>query len=92
MTTKARELLERALQLSPRERRRLAQDLLESIDDSEEETSVELDPVFVKELERRLVDEPPKGERWPTVHEVIDRLRRDLELGPVRARKRARGS
>ena len=89
MTKIARELLGRALELSDAERARLARRLLESLDE-EESGPGELDPVLARELERRLADEPAPGERWPTIGEVLGRLRRELKL--PRAAKRRRGS
>lgn len=89
MTKPTRELLERALELPRPERERLARKLLESVD--EEDQGDELDPAFVKELERRLADKPAPGQRWPTVDEVLSRLRRELKL-PARRTSKRRGA
>ena len=88
MTRSARDLLDQALELPTAERERLARKLLASLDEDEDD----LDPAFVKELERRLLDEPARGERWPTVNKVLARLRRDLKLPARRTRKRCRGA
>jgi hypothetical protein len=87
MTKAARDLLNKALELPRADRERMAKRLLASVD--EEETG-ELDPELVRELERRLADEPPLGEHWPTMDEVLSRLRRELKLPPRRAKRRGK--
>ena len=89
MTKATRNLLERALELPAAERERLARRILESVDDEDES---DLDPAFVKELERRLADEPKPRERWSTVDEVLSRLRRELKLPARRVTRRRRGA
>lgn len=86
MTKRARDVLHRALELPESDRARLARRILESLDEKDDEE--ELDPDFAKELERRLSEEPPPGARWPTVDEVLDRLRRELKLPRVTKRRR----
>lgn len=88
MTKAARELLNKALELPRADRERMAKRLLASVD--EEEDTDELDPELVKELEKRLADEPAPGERWPTVHEVISRARRELKLPARRSKRRGK--
>jgi len=77
MTRVTRELLERALTLSPAERMKLAHETLDSVGDEAEEDA-ELSPEWREEFERRLRDEPEPGERWPSGEEVVARLRREL--------------
>ena len=75
MTRSGKELLEHALKLSQPERARLAHELFDSLDD-EHQGDLEIDPGYLRELDRRALDEPKPGERWPTAREVVDQIRR----------------
>ena len=73
------------------ERARLAQEILDTLDD-EHAGELEIDPAYRSELERRALDEPAPGERWPTASEVVERIRRDLERPARKPKKRGRGA
>ena len=85
MTKPIRALLDQALALPAATREQFVRKLLESLD---EESESAFDPAFAKELERRLADKPVAGERWPSVDEVLGRLRRELKLPAARTTKR----
>ncbi len=91
MTKRGRDLLEKALELPMSERARLAQELLDSLDEAHA-GELELDPTFRSELERRATEEPPPGERWPTAAEVVKRIKGDLERPVRKPKKRERGA
>jgi hypothetical protein len=81
MTKAARDLLKRALKLSPRERAQLAEELLDSIEDARESgTEDDPDPAFVAKLRRR-VDRALSGESEPGEDHraVLDRLQKRHE-------------
>ncbi|MCO5166968.1 MAG: hypothetical protein M9894_11445 [Planctomycetes bacterium] len=73
MTEAARELLRRALALSPGERVKLAHELLGSVV-ADDEWAEELDPAFVAELVRRASDERPGVPADAAFDEVERRL------------------
>lgn len=74
MTETTREILERALTLPAAERVKLAQELLESVDERE---GAELSPAWIAEIERRVGDvvagRAGPDEDWRV---VLDRIRR----------------
>jgi putative addiction module component (TIGR02574 family) len=78
MTREGHDLLERALKLSPAERMKLANEILDSVGDEAGDDDAELSPEWREEIERRLQDEPKPGEPWPSGEEVVARLRREL--------------
>ena len=90
MSKRGRDLLERALELPMSERARLAQELLDSLDD-EHAGELEIDPEYRSELERRASEEPARCERWPTAAEVVARIKGDLDKPPPK-KKRGRGA
>ena len=91
MSKRGRDLLERALELPMSERARLAQELLDSLDDKHA-GKLEVDPEYRPELERRASEEPAHGERWPTAAEVVARIRGDLDEPARKPKKRERGA
>jgi putative addiction module component (TIGR02574 family) len=74
MTETTREILERALTLPAAERVKLAQELLESVDERE---AAALSPAWIAEIERRVGDvvagRAGPDEDWRV---VLDRIRR----------------
>jgi hypothetical protein len=88
MTRAARDLLKRALELAPKERVKLAQELLGSIEEDGDDSDLEaLDPAFVARLRRDaaafLSGKAPAG---IPADEALDELERRLA-----AKRRARG-
>ncbi len=88
MTRSGRDLLERALKLPQSERATLAHEILDSLDD-EHEGDLEIDAEYLRELERRALDEPKSGEKWLTAQEVVAEIRRGRRKSSRRSKKRA---
>lgn len=76
MTHATRELLERALRLSPTERAELVAELVASLDGDEPESQVEA--AWADEIERRVREMPASGAGLPSADEVFSRLRTHL--------------
>lgn len=89
MTRSGRELLERALKLPQAERARLAHEILDSLDE-EHQGELEIDPEYLVELEKRALDEPKPGEKWPTAREVVAEIRRDRKKKASRRSQKKR--
>ncbi len=91
MTRETKELLERALKLPPKDRVKLARELLESVPESAaSDGREELSAEWKAEIERRLADEPSAEDPWHTGEEVLARLREELDK--KRPRKPRRGT
>ena len=83
MTEATRELLERALHLTPAERALLVAELVVSLDGDEPEDVVEA--AWAEEIERRIGCMPPPGAELSDADEVFARLRTHLrERRPAR--------
>ncbi len=76
MTQATRELLERALKLSPTERAELVSELVASLDGDEPEDQVE--GAWADEIERRVREMPASGAALPSSDDVFARLRTHL--------------
>jgi hypothetical protein len=85
MTKAARDLLKRALELAPKERAKLAQELLGSLEEDGDDSDLEaLDPAFVarlrKDAEAFLSGKAPPG---IPADEALDQLEKRLAAPPV---------
>ncbi|MCO5171261.1 MAG: addiction module protein [Planctomycetes bacterium] len=76
MSQATRELLERALRLSPVERAELVAELVASLDGDEPEDLVE--SAWADEIERRVREMPAAGAALPSADDVFSRLRTHL--------------
>jgi putative addiction module component (TIGR02574 family) len=89
--SRARDVLSRALELPLKQRARIAQELIHSLDEDPPEDPEEVAKAWGEEIARRLDDlktRKVKAVPWPTVKKDLDRTLRTVKARKRRSRAR----